>query len=96
MGIQPEGERKNDMRRSVFLGTDPFLYFFGSAFIHRDETRESRGVSSPDFIKISCFIQMYTKVLGVLHHLLAKDLLTIHDPLLVIAVSQPEHLFLQG
>jgi len=49
MGIQPEGERKNDMRRSVFLGTDPFLYFFGSAFIHRDETRESRGVSSPDF-----------------------------------------------
>ena len=29
MGIQPEGERKNDMRRSVFLGTDPFLYFSG-------------------------------------------------------------------
>ena len=28
MGIQPEGERKNDMR-SVFLGTDPFLYFSG-------------------------------------------------------------------
>ena len=29
MGIQPEGERKNDMRRSVFLGTDLFLYFLG-------------------------------------------------------------------
>ena len=30
MGIQPEGERKNDMRRPVFPGTDPFLYFPGS------------------------------------------------------------------
>ena len=29
MGIQPEGERKNDTRRPVFPGTDPFLYFSG-------------------------------------------------------------------
>ena len=29
MGIPPEGERKNDMRRPVFPGTDPFLYFPG-------------------------------------------------------------------
>ena len=29
MGIQPEGKRKNDMRRSVFLGTVLFLYFLG-------------------------------------------------------------------
>ena len=44
-------------------------------------------------IKVRCFIQMYTKVLGVLHHLLASGLLTIYDPLLVTVVSQPEHLF---
>ena len=72
MGIQPESERKNDMGRPVFRGTDPILYFPGSAFIHRDVIQKSRGVSSPDFIKIRCFIQMYTKVLGVLHHLLAR------------------------
>ena len=29
MGIQPENERKNDMRRPVFPGTDLFLYFSG-------------------------------------------------------------------
>ena len=49
MGIQPEGERKNDMRRPVFLGTDALLYFPGSAFIHRDVIQKSRGVSSPEF-----------------------------------------------
>ena len=71
MGIQPESERKN-MRRPVFLGTDPILYFPGSAFIHRDVIQKSLGVSSSDFIKIRCFIQMYTKALGMLHHLLAR------------------------
>ena len=45
MGIQPESERKNDMGRPVFLGTDPILY----SFIHRDVIQKSRGVSSPDF-----------------------------------------------
>ena len=49
MGIQPEGERKNGMRRPGFLGTDPILYFPGFAFIHRDVIQKSRGVSSPDF-----------------------------------------------
>ena len=29
MGIQPEGERKNDMGRPVFPGTDLSLYFSG-------------------------------------------------------------------
>ena len=33
--------------------------------------QKSRGVSSPDFIKVRCFIQKYTEVLGMLHHLLA-------------------------
>ena len=35
------------MRRSVFLGTDPFLYFSGP-LIYIWNTK-SRGVSSPDF-----------------------------------------------
>ena len=48
------------------------------------------------FIKVRCFIQKYTEVLGVLHHLLAGGLLTIYDPLLVTAVSQLEHLFFPG
>ena len=29
MGIQPEEERKNDMRESVFPETDPFSLFSG-------------------------------------------------------------------
>ena len=53
------------------------------------------GTAVLTFIKVRCFIQMYTDVIGVLHHLLARGgLLTIYDPLLVTAVSQ--HLFLQG
>ena len=49
------------------------------------------------FIKVRGFKQMYTEVLGVFHHLMARGgLLTIYDPLLVTTVSQPGHLFLQG
>ena len=59
MGIQPEGQRKNDMGRPVFLGTDPILYFPGSAFIHRDVIQKSRGVSSPDFYQSQV---LHTKV----------------------------------
>ena len=95
MGIQPEGKRKNDMGRPVFLGTDPILYFPGSAFIHRDVIQKSHGVSSPDFYQIRCFIQMYTKK-GCYIIFWPGGLLTIYDPLLVTAVSQPEHLLLQG
>ena len=55
------------------------------------------GTAVLTFIKVRCFTQMYTEVLGVLHHLLARGgLLTIYDPLLVTVVSQPEHFFLQG
>ena len=64
-----EKERHEEISLS---GNWSISLFFRSAFIHRDETQGSCGVSSPDFIKISCFIQMYTKILGVLHHLLAK------------------------
>ena len=43
MGIQPEGERKNDMGESVFPETDLISLFFKFAYmlfvIHRDEYR---------------------------------------------------------
>ena len=39
---------------------------------------------------------MYTEVLGVYIIFWPGGLLTIYDPLLVTAVSQPGHSFLQG
>ena len=46
MGIQPEGERKNDTGESVFPETDPISLFFRFVYIpfviHRMNT-ESRG-----------------------------------------------------
>ena len=77
MGSQPENERKNDMRRPVFPGTGPVSLFSRSTFIllviHGDKCKKQSHAGSADLtlIKIRCFIQMYTKVLGALHHLLA-------------------------
>ena len=74
------------------------FFIFQGLFLYTEMLHKSHtGSAVLTFIKVRCFIQMYTKVLGVLHHLLASGgLLTIYDPLLVTAVSQPEHLFLQG
>ena len=39
MGIQPEGEKKNDTGKSVFAETDPFSLFSGFfmyLFLHRE------------------------------------------------------------
>ena len=75
MGIQPEGERKNDTGESVFPETDPISLFFRFAYIlfviHRDEYRVTWGSADLTLVKIRCFIKMYTKVLWVLHHLMA-------------------------
>ena len=46
MGIQPEGERKNDMGESVFLETDPFSLFSGLLIyflLYIGMNTESRG-----------------------------------------------------
>ena len=72
METQPEFERENDTGRPVFRGTDPLLYFPGSVFIHWDVIQNHVGTAVLTFIKVRCFIQMYTEVLGVLHHLLAR------------------------
>ena len=51
MGIQPEGERKNDTGESVFPETDLFSLFLGSLIyflLCKGMNIESRGVSRPD------------------------------------------------
>ena len=96
MRIQPEGERKNDMGDSVFPETDPISLFFRFAYIlsviHRDEYRVTQGSADLTLVTIRCFIQNYTKVLGVLHHLLAMKPADILWPFLIM-VSQPENIF---
>ena len=50
----------------------PFLFFQG-LFLYTEMLHKSHtGSAVLTSIKVRCFIQMYTKVLGVLHHLLAR------------------------
>ena len=60
MGIQSEGERKNDTGESVFPETDPMSLFFRFAYtlfvIHRDEYRVMRGSADLSLVTIRCFI----------------------------------------
>ena len=72
METQPEWERERETwGDQYFEKLIPILYFPWSTFIHWDVMQKSRGVSSLTFIKVRCFIQMYTEVLGVLQHFLA-------------------------
>ena len=51
MGIQPEGERENDMGESVFPETDPISLFFRFVyilFLYTGMNTEPRGFSRPD------------------------------------------------
>ena len=51
MGIQPEGERKNDTGESVFPETDPLSLFSGLLIyflLYIGMNTESRRVSKPD------------------------------------------------
>ena len=71
METQPEFERENDMGRPVFWGTDPNSLFSRVCFYTlRCYTKVTWGQQS--WLLLKCFIQRYTEVLGVLHHLLAK------------------------
>ena len=60
MGIQPEGERKNNTGESVFPETDPISLFFRFAYIlfviHRDEYRVAWGSADLTLVTIRCFI----------------------------------------
>ena len=77
MGIQPEKwrTRKNDMGESVFPETDLFSLFSGLLIyflLYIGMNTESHGVSRPDLYQNQVLhINVYKKVLGVLHHLLA-------------------------
>ena len=72
METQPEFERESDMGRPDFRGTDPNS-LFSSLFLYLEMLYKSHvGTAVLTFIKVRCFIQMYTEVLGVLHHLLAR------------------------
>ena len=70
METEPEWERATWGDQS-FEELIPILYFPGSVFIHWGVIQKSPG-DSITFIKVRCFLQMYTEVLGVLHHLLAR------------------------
>ena len=63
MGIQPEGERKNDTGESVFPETDLFSGLLIYFLLYIEMNTESHGVSRPD----SCQNQ-------VLHIKLSKGL----------------------
>lgn len=60
IGIQPEGERKNDTGESVFPETDLISLFFMFAYIlfviHRDEYRVTWGSADLTLVKIRCII----------------------------------------
>ena len=90
-------ERERHGETSISRNWSQFFIFHGLLLYTEMLCKSHVGSAVLTFIKVRCFIQMYTEVLGVLHHLLARGgLLTIYDPLLVTAVSQPGHLFLQG
>ena len=75
----------------------PILYFPWSTFIHWDVMQKSRGVRSPDFYQSQVLhTNVYRGLRGVTSSSGQGALLTIYDPLLVTAVSQSGHLFLQG
>ena len=50
----------------------PFFIFQGALLYIEMLYKSHAGSAALTFIKVRCFIQMYTKVLGVLHHLLAR------------------------
>ena len=73
METQPECKRESDMGRPVFRETDPNSLFSMVYFLYTEMLCKSHAGSAVlTFIKVRCFIQMYTEVLGVLHHLLAR------------------------
>ena len=105
MGIQPEKRktRKNYTGESVFQETDPFSLFSGllKYLLLRIETngnfKVTRGSAVLTFIKIRCFILMYTKrSQGFYVISWPGGLLTFYDPFFLIMVSQLKNLFSRG
>ena len=88
MGIQPENRVRKDVGEPVFPVTGPsfvvqeHFYSFDCTQRSMDNTKLC-SVSSPDTYRDQAFSlhnQLYTQVLGDLHHLLAKRLINILWP----------------
>ena len=73
METQPEFKRERETwGDQSFEELIPFFIFQG-LFLNTEMLYKSHmGTAVLTFIKVRCFIQMYTEVLGVLHHLLAR------------------------
>ena len=72
METQPEWERAWHGETSILRNWSQF-FIFQSLFLYTEMLCKSHAGSAVlTFIKVRCFIQMYTEVLGVLHHLLAR------------------------
>ena len=72
METQPEWERERHGETSLSRNWSQF-FIFQSLFLYTEMLYKSHvGTAVLTFIKVRCFIQMYTEVLGVLHHLLAR------------------------
>ena len=92
---------KTTQGKAVFPGTCLFSLFFSFAFIlfviHRNRIQSHTGSADLSFIKIKCFIYMYTKGLRWCYiNFWPRGLQTFYDPFFLITVSQPENLFSRG
>ena len=74
METQPEFEREKERHGETSLSRNlsQFFIFHGLLLYTEMLCKSHTGSAALTFIKVRCFIQMYTEVLGMLHHLLAK------------------------
>ena len=72
METQPEFERERHGETSLSRNWSHFLFFQGLFLYTEMLCKSHAGSAVLTFIKVRCFVQMYTEVLGVLHHLLAR------------------------
>ena len=72
METQPEWERERHGETSILRNWSRFFIFHGLLLYTEILFKSHAGSAVLTFIKVRCFIQMYTEVLGVLHHLLAR------------------------
>ena len=72
METQPEWEKERYGETSLSRNWSQFFIFHGLLLYTEMLCKSHVGSAVLTFIKVRCFIQMYTEVLGVLHHLLGR------------------------
>ena len=65
-------ERERHGETSLLRNLSQFFIFHGLLLYTEMLCKSHVGSAVLTFIKVRCFIQMYTEVLGMLHHLLAR------------------------